>query len=67
VKKKKITQAELAQKVLPELKTSTGVHYLTRWGQGYELTKLLPIHVHRLCKVLMIDANFLYGIKPMII
>lgn len=44
---------------------SNGEFYVSNWKNGKHLGKLKPEHIHKICEVTGVDANFLYGIKPM--
>ncbi len=44
---------------------SNGAFYISNWGNGKHLGKLKPEHIVKMCELTGVDANFLYGIKPM--
>ncbi len=42
-----------------------GEFYVSNWGNGKHLGKLKPEHIEKICQACSVDANFLFGIKPM--
>jgi len=44
---------------------NNGAFYISNWGNGKHLSKLKPEHIIKICEATGVDANFLYGIKPM--
>ncbi len=42
-----------------------GAFYVSNWSNGNHLGKLKPEHVAKICDATGVDANFLFGIKPM--
>ena len=42
-----------------------GEFYISNWSNGNHLGKLKPEHVDKICDATGVDANFLFGIKPM--
>ena len=44
---------------------SNGAFYISSWINGKHLGKLKPEHIVKICEECSVDANFLYGIKPM--
>jgi len=42
-----------------------GAFYISNWSNGNHLGKLKPEHVEKICGATGVDANFLFGIKPM--
>ena len=42
-----------------------GAFYVSNWSNGNHLGKLKPEHIVKICEVTEVDANFLFGIKPM--
>ena len=61
---KKMTQGSLSEKVLIEDPNTAG-YYMSRWANGEEYGKLKPLHIVRICNETKVDANFLFGTKPM--
>lgn len=57
----KMNQKSLGDLIL----TNNGSFYISNWCNGKHLGKLKPEHIHAICEATGIDANFLYGIKPM--
>lgn len=57
---------KMNQKSLGDLILDTnGPFYISNWCNGKHLGKLKPEHIHKLCESCSVDANFLFGIKPM--
>lgn len=61
----RLTQDSLAEIVLPDLQPKTASQYLSGWNHGNKLGPLKPEHIHDICEVTGVDANFLFGTKAM--
>jgi hypothetical protein len=57
----KMTQRSLGLFVIP----GNGDFYISNWSNGKHMGKLKPEHIHKICELTGVDANFLYGIKSM--
>jgi hypothetical protein len=60
---KTLTREILAGIILPDLQQKTAEQYLSSWNNGKKMSALKPDHIHGICEVTGVDANFLYGIN----
>jgi len=61
---KTIKRGLLAQRIFPYSTGSSSYMRLRKYSRG-ESTNLDPDTVRRICEELSVDANFLFGVKPM--
>lgn len=59
----KMSQRGLGVLVVPE----NPDFYISMWTKGLHLGKLQAEEIHKICEATGVDANFLFGIKPMVI
>ena len=59
--KMKMTGAVLGALIMEK----NGAFYVSNWSNGKHLGKLKPEHIVSICEETQVDANFLFGIKPM--
>ena len=61
----RMTQKSLAKIILPNVEEATGQQYIANWNYGVRMGTFQKEHAEGICEATGVDANFLYGIKPM--
>lgn len=58
--KEKMTIKKLAEIVLPEYSSAVGIVILSKWNNGYDVPRLEPNTVKKICKTLGVDLNYIF-------
>lgn len=60
---KTLTREILAGIIMPDLKIRTAKEYLSSWNNGLRTSAFHPHHLHSICEITGVDANFLFNIN----
>ena len=61
----KMDQRSLGDKLFPEESQSYRDYLMSQLAAGKNMKRFTPETIKKICALLNVDANFLYGIKPM--
>ena len=63
----RISVKELSILIFAEdgLSEITAYQRLSHWNHNKRLHSLMPRHIEKICKILKVDANYLFNIEPM--
>lgn len=64
--KLRLTQAQIAEEIFPDIAASSAAQYLSGLKRGKRMTGLEPRHIARICQITGVSADFLLGLSESI-